>query len=257
MKTSTTTIATVLTILLAAGMAVPVIASERPRNRRPDLTAQAASARDVARARLRVEEHRTPLRGVSGAVLGHVIVFRDVTERAEREGISVEVFDCRSLNPLDVEGIAASVEKTGRAVVAHEDKVFGGFGGEIAATIGKLCFESLDAPVAEEGTVSHLDMVSDPKPTQEEMLGEREERKLLTGVIEEASEKLDEKERYILDHRLLSDEPQFVTGSPGQFGRNTPGQQLDVEIPPGHKSITLRVKGTDSEAAWANAGFIK
>jgi hypothetical protein len=56
---------------------------------------------------------------------------------------------------------------------------------------------------------------------------------------------------------LLDDEPHFVTESPSQFGRNTPGQQLDVEIPPGHKSITLRVKGTDSEAAWANAGFMK
>jgi 2-oxoisovalerate dehydrogenase E1 component len=70
---------------------------------------------------------------------------------AEREGISVEVFDCRSLNPLDIEGIEASVTKTNRALVVHEDKVFGGFGGEIASQIASRCFDRLDAPVERVG----------------------------------------------------------------------------------------------------------
>lgn len=67
------------------------------------------------------------------------------------EGISVEVFDLRSLNPLDFDGIAATVGKTSRVVVAHEDKVFGGFGGEIAGQIAERCFVDLDAPVRRVG----------------------------------------------------------------------------------------------------------
>jgi pyruvate dehydrogenase E1 component beta subunit len=65
----------------------------------------------------------------------------------EEEGVSVEVIDVRTLAPLDREGIAASVEKTGRAVVVHEAPLTGGFGGEIAATIQELCLYSLQAPV--------------------------------------------------------------------------------------------------------------
>ena len=53
---------------------------------------------------------------------------------------------------------------------------------------------------------------------------------------------------------LLDGEPHFQTTAPETFGRNTPGQQLDVPLPPGHATITLRVKGPDSQAAWANAG---
>jgi 2-oxoisovalerate dehydrogenase E1 component len=69
----------------------------------------------------------------------------------EKEGISVEVIDLRSIVPYDKEGIAASVMKTGRAVVAHEAIVLGGFGGEIAAFIADVCFRNLDAPVRRVG----------------------------------------------------------------------------------------------------------
>jgi pyruvate/2-oxoglutarate/acetoin dehydrogenase E1 component len=65
----------------------------------------------------------------------------------EREGISVEVIDVRTLSPLDREGLIASVEKTGRAVVVHEAPLTGGFGGEIAATIQESALYSLSAPV--------------------------------------------------------------------------------------------------------------
>jgi hypothetical protein len=55
---------------------------------------------------------------------------------------------------------------------------------------------------------------------------------------------------------LLDGEPHFATTNPPTFGRNTPGRQLDVPVPAGHKTITLRVKGQSSHAAWANAGFM-
>jgi 2-oxoisovalerate dehydrogenase E1 component len=65
-----------------------------------------------------------------------------------REGKDLEVVDLRSLQPWDVETVVASVRKTGRAMVLHEAPLTGGFGGELAAAIGREAFEWLDAPVA-------------------------------------------------------------------------------------------------------------
>jgi pyruvate dehydrogenase E1 component beta subunit len=67
---------------------------------------------------------------------------------AEAEGIDCEVLDLRSLQPLDIEAITASVKKTGRAVVVHEAPRTCGFGAELAALIQERCFLSLEAPVA-------------------------------------------------------------------------------------------------------------
>ena len=72
-------------------------------------------------------------------------------ERLEREGLSVEVIDPRTIKPLDVDTICASVRRTNRAVVVHEAPLFGGFGGEIAASIQEQAFDWLDAPVARVG----------------------------------------------------------------------------------------------------------
>ena len=69
---------------------------------------------------------------------------------AER-GISVEVVDPRTLSPLDLDTIIASVQKTGRAVVAHEAVRVCGVGAEIAAEISERAFDSLDAPVRRVG----------------------------------------------------------------------------------------------------------
>lgn len=71
---------------------------------------------------------------------------------AAEDGASVEVVDLRSLKPLDEETILASVRKTNRCLVAHEDKVFAGFGGELVALINEKAFESLDAPVKRVGS---------------------------------------------------------------------------------------------------------
>ena len=70
-----------------------------------------------------------------------------------REGREIEVIDLRSLLPWDVERVVRSVAKTGRCLVLHEAPLTGGFGGEIAATLGREAFEYLDAPVARLGAL--------------------------------------------------------------------------------------------------------
>jgi pyruvate/2-oxoglutarate/acetoin dehydrogenase E1 component len=72
----------------------------------------------------------------------------EAAERLEREdGLSVEVLDLRTLLPMDDEAIMASVRKTNRVLVAHEDTRTGGVAGEITARINDQAFEWLDAPV--------------------------------------------------------------------------------------------------------------
>jgi pyruvate dehydrogenase E1 component beta subunit len=72
-------------------------------------------------------------------------------EAAAGEGKSVEVIDLRTLSPLDMGPVHASVRKTGRAVVAHEAHVNLGMGSEIAARITEQCFFHLEAPVLRVG----------------------------------------------------------------------------------------------------------
>ncbi len=71
----------------------------------------------------------------------------DAARVAEERGISVEVIDLRSLNPLDMETIGESVKKTSRVIVAHEDSLSWGIGSEIVARIADDLFPWLDAPV--------------------------------------------------------------------------------------------------------------
>jgi 2-oxoisovalerate dehydrogenase E1 component beta subunit len=67
---------------------------------------------------------------------------------AAAEGIDAEVIDLRSIVPVDIETIEASVKKTGRCVVVHEATRTAGFGAELAALVQERCFYHLEAPVA-------------------------------------------------------------------------------------------------------------
>ena len=71
----------------------------------------------------------------------------EAADELEKEGVSVEVIDLRSLAPLDDEAIITTVKKTNRVLVVHEDTRTGGVAGEITARINELAFEWLDAPV--------------------------------------------------------------------------------------------------------------
>ncbi len=68
-------------------------------------------------------------------------------DEAERDGVSVEVVDPRTLQPLDEDTIVASVKKTNRCVTAHEAVTRMGFGAEVAAVVQEQAFDYLDAPV--------------------------------------------------------------------------------------------------------------
>ena len=76
-----------------------------------------------------------------------------VAEKLKKEhNWDVEVIDIRSLIPLDTETIFASVKKTSKVLIVHEDKVFSGFGAEIAGIVGTEMFRYLDAPIQRVGS---------------------------------------------------------------------------------------------------------
>ena len=77
---------------------------------------------------------------------------RAARQLKDEHGIEAEVIDLRSLVPLDMDTVIGSVRKTAKALVVHEDKVFSGFGGEIASQISEKCFDCLDGPVLRVGS---------------------------------------------------------------------------------------------------------
>ncbi|MFB9931767.1 alpha-ketoacid dehydrogenase subunit beta [Amycolatopsis halotolerans] len=79
-----------------------------------------------------------------GGALGTTL---EAAEAAAEEGYHAEVIDLRSLAPFDLETVAASVRRTGRAVVVHEASRFCGYGAEVAAQLSEHCFHYLEAPV--------------------------------------------------------------------------------------------------------------
>lgn len=71
----------------------------------------------------------------------------EVAERMQKEGVSIEVVDIRTLVPFDEETVLQSVRKTNRVLITHEAALTGGFAGEISACITEKAFDSLDAPI--------------------------------------------------------------------------------------------------------------
>lgn len=71
----------------------------------------------------------------------------EVAERMQKEGVSIEVIDIRTLVPFDEETVLQSVRKTNRVLITHEATLTGGFAGEISARITEKAFDSLDAPI--------------------------------------------------------------------------------------------------------------
>jgi 2-oxoisovalerate dehydrogenase E1 component beta subunit len=80
-------------------------------------------------------------------VLAYGTMVHVALSAATEAGIDAEVIDLRSLRPVDIDTIAASVEKTGRCVIVHEATRIGGFGAELCALVQEHCFFSLEAPI--------------------------------------------------------------------------------------------------------------
>jgi 2-oxoisovalerate dehydrogenase E1 component beta subunit len=100
------------------------------------------------------DQSRTVLDGTDLTLLCYGPLVRTGLEAAiaaREAGRSIEVVDLRTLSPLDMDTITASVRKTGRCVVTHEAPVFAGLGAEIAARVTEQCFYHLEAPVLRVG----------------------------------------------------------------------------------------------------------
>ena len=85
--------------------------------------------------------------GSAVTVLAYGTMVHVALEAIEESGIDAELLDLRSIVPLDVDAIVASVQRTGRCVIVHEASRFGGFGGELAALVQERCFFHLRSPI--------------------------------------------------------------------------------------------------------------
>jgi 2-oxoisovalerate dehydrogenase E1 component beta subunit len=85
--------------------------------------------------------------GAAVTVLAYGTMVYVAQAAAEETGVDAEVIDLRTLLPLDLDAIVASVRKTGRCVVVHEATLTSGFGAELAALVQEHCFYHLEAPV--------------------------------------------------------------------------------------------------------------
>src|ERR1700742_3648425 len=138
-------------IQLAVASDDPVIFLEPKRRYWDKAEVDTAAPRDQA---LPLDQARTVRTGDDVTLLSYGPLVRTCLEAAlaaEADGRSVEVIDLRSLSPLDMATITASVRRTGHCVVAHEAPVYAGLGAEIAARVTEACFYHLESPVLRVG----------------------------------------------------------------------------------------------------------
>lgn len=103
---------------------------------------------------IEIGKARTVLQGEDISIITYGSGVHWATQYAHQHpDISFDITDLRSLLPLDYDAIRASVERTGKVLVLHEDTLFGGIGGEISAWITEHCFPLLDAPIVRCGSL--------------------------------------------------------------------------------------------------------
>lgn len=85
--------------------------------------------------------------GHDATVLAYGTMVHVALAGIEESGVDAELIDLRSIVPLDIDTIVASVKKTGRCIILHEASRFGGFGGELSALVQERCFDHLKAPI--------------------------------------------------------------------------------------------------------------
>jgi 2-oxoisovalerate dehydrogenase E1 component len=97
---------------------------------------------------IEIGKAKTVLQGDDISIITYGVGVKWAIDYAEENpGISLDILDLRTLLPLDYHAIKASVARTGRILLLHEDTLTGGIGAEVAAWISEHCFEMLDAPV--------------------------------------------------------------------------------------------------------------
>lgn len=132
----------------------------------------------VARRAVPIGRARVVREGADATIVSYGVGVHWALEAAEACGGSVEVVDLRSLQPWDVETVVRSVRKTGKGLVVQEAPVSGGFGGEVAAVVGREAFEWLDAPIMRVGGLDT------PVPFARELEGVVSGRGRVLGALE-------------------------------------------------------------------------
>jgi 2-oxoisovalerate dehydrogenase E1 component beta subunit len=101
-----------------------------------------------------IDYYRIPLgqaaivrEGADVTILAYGTMVHVALAATEETGVDAEVIDLRSLLPLDIDAIVASVEKTGRCIIVHEATRTGGYGAELSAIVQERCFHHLEAPI--------------------------------------------------------------------------------------------------------------
>jgi 2-oxoisovalerate dehydrogenase E1 component beta subunit len=111
----------------------------------------------------RIAREGRDLSVITYAAMVHLAM--EAAELLAKEGTEIEVLDLRTLAPLDAQAVTATVKKTNKAIILHEDTRTGGIGGEIAAIINEEAFDDLDGPIVR---ITALDTPVPFSPPQEE-----------------------------------------------------------------------------------------